>query len=209
LPGDIKFKDLNGDGKINKGNRTLADHGDWTVIGNSRPRYMYGITTDFEWNNFSLSAFFQGVGKRDWYFNNTEFWGQYNVWYSIIPKHTLENNWTLNGGDPNSYWPRYRAPLVYGDRELQPQTKYLQNVSYIRLKNISIGYSIPKNLLSKVGISNLQVYMAAQNIWTASPLYKIAKGIDVESLDYESGQRYNSNNYPSLKTVTFGLNLTF
>lgn len=209
LPGDIKFKDLNGDGKINKGKRTLDDHGDWSVIGNSRPRYTYGITTDFEWNNFNLTAFFQGVGKRDWYFNTTEFWGQYNVWYSIIPKHTLENNWSLNGGDPNSYWPRYRAPLVYGDRELQPQTKYLQDVSYLRLKNISLGYSIPKRAIAKAGITNLQVYVAAQNIWTTSPLYKIAKGIDVETLDFEGGQRYNNNNYPNLKTVTVGVNLTF
>lgn len=209
LPGDIKFRDLNGDGKIDKGLRTLADHGDWRVIGNSRPRYMYGITTDIEWNNFSLSAFFQGVGKRDWYFNTTEFWGQYNVWYSVIPKHTLENNWSLNGGDPNSYWPRYRAPLVYGDRELQPQTKYLQNVSYLRLKNISLGYSLPKKLISRAGLTNLQFYVSAQNIWTTSPLYKVAKGIDVESLDFEGGARYNNNNYPNLKTVTVGLNLSF
>jgi TonB-linked SusC/RagA family outer membrane protein len=209
MPGDIKFKDLNGDGKVNKGKNTLADHGDWNVIGNSRPRYIYSFTTDFDWNNFSLSAFFQGVGKRDWYFNTTEFWGQYNVWYSVIPKHTLENNWSLNGGDPNSYWPRYRAPLVYGDRELQPQTKYLQNVSYLRLKNISLGYSIPKKLISKIGISNLQFYVSGQNLWTTSPLYKIAKGIDVENLDFESGQRYNNNNYPNLKTVTVGAKLTF
>jgi TonB-linked SusC/RagA family outer membrane protein len=209
MPGDIKFKDLNGDGKVNKGNRTLADHGDWNVIGNSRPRYTYGFTTDLDWNNFSFSAFFQGVGKRDWYFNTTEFWGQYNVWYSVIPKHTLENNWSLNGGDPNSYWPRYRAPLVYGDRELQPQTKYLQDVSYLRLKNIQLGYSIPKKFISRVGIQNLQFYFSAQNIWTTSPLYKVAKGIDVENLDYESGQRYNNNNYPTLKTVTVGAKLTF
>lgn len=209
LPGDIKFKDLNGDGKINKGSRTLADHGDWSIIGNTRPRYLYGITTNFDWNNFSFSAFFQGVGKRDWYFNTTEFWGQYNVWYSAIPKHTLENNWSLNGGDPNSYWPRYRAPLVYGDRELQPQTKYLQNVSYLRLKNISLGYSVPQKLISKIGLKDLQFYFAAQNILTISPLYKIAKGIDVETLDFESGQRYNNNNYPNLKSFTFGLNVTF
>jgi hypothetical protein len=209
LPGDVKFKDLNGDGKVNKGKNTLADHGDWSVIGNSRPRYTYSFTTDFDWNNFSLTAFFQGVGKRDWYFNTTEFWGQYDVWYSVIPKHTLENNWSLNGGDPNSYWPRYRAPLVYGERELQPQTKYLQNVSYLRLKNISLGYSIPKKIISKAGIDNLQFYVSAQNIWTTSPLYKITKNIDVESLDYDGGARYNNNNYPTLKTVTVGARLTF
>jgi len=99
--------------------------------------------------------------------------------------------------------------MVYGDRELQAQTKYLQNVSYLRLKNISLAYSIPEQIISRAGISNLQFYVAAQNIWTYSPLYKIAQGIDVETLDFEGGQRYNNNNYPVLKTVTLGLNLTF
>ena len=169
---------------------------------------MYGITANIGWNNFNLSAFFQGIGKRDWYFNTTEFWGQYNVWYAAIPKHTLENNWTLNGGDPNSYWPRYRGPLVYGDRSLQPQTRYLQDVSYLRLKNITLGYTIPEKILSRIGLTNIELYVSGQNIWTTSPLHKIAKGIDVETLDFESGQRYNSNNYPGLKSVTFGLNVT-
>lgn len=209
MPGDLKFKDLNNDGFINKGDKTLDDHGDWSVIGNSRPRYMYGITANLNWNNFSLDMFFQGVGKRDWYFNTTEFWGQYSVWYGVIPKHLMENNWTVNGGEADAYWPRYRGPMVYGDRELQAQTKYLQNVSYLRLKNISLAYSIPEQIISRAGISNLQFYIAAQNIWTYSPLYKIAQGIDVETLDFEGGQRYNNNNYPVLKTVTLGLNLTF
>ncbi len=209
MPGDLKFKDLNNDGFINKGDKTLDDHGDWSVIGNNRPRYMYGITANLNWNNFSLDLFLQGVGKRDWYFNTTEFWGQYSVWYGVIPKHLMENNWTVNGGEADSYWPRYRGPMVYGDRELQAQTKYLQNVSYLRLKNISLAYTIPEQIISRVGISNLQLYVAAQNIWTYSPLYKIAQGIDVETLDFEGGQRYNNNNYPVLKTVTLGLNLTF
>ena len=209
MPGDIKFKDLNGDGYINKGDKTLENHGDWSVIGNNRPRFMYSFTINLDWNNFTLDAFFQGIGKRDWYFNNTEFWGQYNTWYAIIPEHTLKNNWSTNGNRSDSYWPRYRGPMVYGDRELQPQTKYLQNVSYLRLKNLSLAYSIPKNIISKIGISNLQFYIAGENLWTFTPLNKIAKGIDVECLDFESGARYNSNNYPILKTVTLGVNLSF
>jgi TonB-linked SusC/RagA family outer membrane protein len=207
MPGDIKFKDLNGDGKINKGKQTLDDHGDWKVIGNNRPRYMYGITTNFDWNNFSLDAFFQGVGKRDWYFNTPEFWGQYSVWYATIPNHTLKDNWTLNGNDPNSYWPRYRGPMVYGDRELQPQTKYLQNVSYIRLKNITLAYSLPGRIVKKTGLSNAQFYVSGQNLWTYSPMFKRVKDIDVEAIDYESGARYNGSNYPVLKTFSVGLNI--
>lgn len=209
MPGDIKFKDLNGDGFVNKGKQTLEDHGDWSVIGNSRPRYMYGITTNVSWNNFSLDMFFQGVGKRDWYFNSSEFWGQYSVWYGVIPKHTLEDNWTVSGeGDPNSYWPRYRGPMVYGERELQPQTRYLQNVSYVRLKNISLAYTLPRTLSERVSLSRVQVYVAGQNLWTYSPMFKRVKNIDPETLDFESGARYNGNNYPVLKTVTFGLNVS-
>lgn len=207
MPGDIKFKDLNGDGKVNKGKQTLDDHGDWRVIGNTRPRYMYGITTDLSWNNFSFEAFFQGVGKRDWYFNTTEFWGQYSVWYGAIPKHTLENNWTVSEGAPDSYWPRYRGPMVYGERMLQPQTKYLQDVSYIRLKNISLAYNIPTKVIERVRLSRVQFYVSGQNLWTYSPLHKITNDIDVETLDYESGARYNGNNYPVLKTVTIGINV--
>ncbi|HEY0670295.1 MAG TPA: TonB-dependent receptor [Sphingobacteriaceae bacterium] len=207
MPGDIKFKDLNGDGFVNKGKQTLDDHGDWSVIGNTRPRYMYGITTNLNWNNFSLDAFFQGVGKRDWYFNGTEFWGQYSVWYGVIPKHIMEDNYTVNGGDPNSYWPRYRGPMVYGDRELQPQTRFLQNVGYIRMKNISLAYNLPKALIQKVKLSKAQLYLSGQNLWTYSPMFKRVKNIDVETLDFESGARYNGNNYPILKTVTFGINV--
>ena len=174
LPGDIKFRDLNGDGKINKGQNTLQDHGDLKIIGNSTPRYSFGITTNFDWNNFSLSAFFQGVAKRDWYpsYGSTAFWGQYTIWYGSIPESTLKNNWTVDGNDPNSYWPRYRGPMPYGERELQPQTRYLQNAAYIRLKNLTISYTLPQRVVEKLKGINIQVYLSGQNIWTYSPCSK-------------------------------------
>lgn len=208
LPGDIKFKDLNGDGKINKGKQTLQDHGDWSVIGNSTPQYTFGFTGDISWNNFSLSAFFQGVGKRDWYpaYQSTVFWGQYAVWYGSIPKSTLKNNWTLDGNNPNSYWPRYRGPMAYGERELQPQTRYLQNAAYIRLKDLMIAYSLPKAIVDRIRFENVQFYVSGQNIWTYSPMFKITKDIDPESISAGSNTGLG---YPMLKTYTVGINVTF
>lgn len=208
LPGDIKFKDLNGDGKINKGKQTLEDHGDWRVIGNSNPQYSFGLTGDISWNNFSLSAFFQGIGKRDWYpaYQSTIFWGQYGVWYGSIPQSTLKNNWSLDGNDPNSYWPRYRGPMAYGERELQPQTRFLQNAAYIRLKDLTVAYSLPKAFLNRIKLESIQLYLSGQNIWTYSPMFKITKDIDPESIEAGS---YTGLGYPMLKSYTAGINVTF
>ena len=210
LPGDIKFKDLNNDGKIDKGKNTLQDHGDQKIIGNSTPRYSFGVTTNLNWNNFSLSAFFQGVAKRDWYpsYGSTSFWGQYTVWYGAIPESTLKNNWTFNGNDPNSYWPRYRGPMPYGERELQPQTRYLQNAAYIRLKSLTISYSLPKPIVEKLKGVNVQFYLSGQNIWTYSPLFKITKDIDPEVIENASSSGYDGITYPMLKTYTIGANIS-
>ncbi len=206
-PGDIKFRDLNGDGKINKGSRTLADHGDWKIIGNSRPRYSYGVTTNVSWNNFSLSLFFQGIGKRDWYpsYGATEFWGQYSVWYGSIPRHTYENQWTPE--DPDAYFPRYKGPMPYGERQLQPQTKYLQDASYIRLKNLMVSYTIPKKITNLVRMKGGSVYFSGENIWTYSPMYKLTRDIDPETIgNLTTG--YHGHAYPMLKTYTLGVNIT-
>ena len=211
LPGDIKFKDLNNDGKIDKGQNTLQNHGDLKIIGNSTPRYTFGLTTNLNWGNFSLSAFFQGVGKRDWYpsYGSTTFWGQYTVWYGVIPKSTLKNNWTLDGNNPDSYWPRYRGPMPYGERELQPQTRYLQNAAYIRLKSLTVSYSLPKDILEKLKGVNIQLYLSGQNIWTYSPLFKVTKDIDPEVIENASSSGYDGMTYPMLKTYTFGINISF
>lgn len=205
LPGDIKFKDLNNDEKIDKGNKTLTDHGDWKIIGNRTPRYSFGVSMNADWNNFSVSAFFQGIGKRDWYppYGFTEFWGQYTVWYANIPKHTLENAYTLDHPDPNAYWPRYKAPSPYGERGLQAQTRYLQDASYVRLKDLTVAYSLPKRIIEKIKLSNLKFFFSGQNLWTYTPIHKITKDIDPEAIEN------TGNEYPMLKSYTFGMSMTF
>ncbi len=216
-PGDIKLKDRNNDGFVNIGTNRVSDPGDRKIIGNKSPRYTYGISLSADWNNFFFSTFFQGVGKQDWY-PSTEaefFWGQYNRPYNNIPNWHLGNMWTPDNTD--AYFPRTmsRAASNSTSRELGvAQTKYLQNIAYIRMKNIQIGYSLPKNLISKIGASDLKIYFSGENLWTYSPLYKLVSGLDVEntgqsdkflsSSDYGDGY-----NYPMLKSLTVGINVTF
>lgn len=216
LPGDIKFADLNHDGYVNIGKNTLQDPGDQRIIGNTTPRFPYGFTTDLSWNNFSFSAFIQGVGKRDWMPSReaSYFWGQYNRPYSVLPTFNL-NRWTQDNPDPNAYFPRYRAYVALsGTRELAvPQTRYLQNASYVRLKNLTIAYNLPKSLIEKIGARSVRIYFNGQNLWTYSPMFKITKNFDPEVID-GSDPEVNANggdgfSYPMLKSFSFGINLGF
>src|SRR5690606_31171303 len=131
LPGDIKFRDINGDGVINNGDNTVGNPGDRKVIGNSTPRYTYGIALGADWKGFFFSTFFQGVGSMDWYpgTENGTFWGQYNRPYNKIPTSHIGNIWSPE--NPNAYFPRYRGYIAQnGSGTLaQAQTKYLQDVS--------------------------------------------------------------------------------
>lgn len=214
MPGDIKFKDLNGDGKINIGQSTLADHGDLKVIGNTQPKYTYGINAGVTWKMLSFSTFFQGVGHQDWW-PGTEagmFWGQYNRPYESVPADMMKNVWSET--NTNAYFPRYRGYVaLQGTRELViPQTKYLQNVAYLRLKNVNLTWTLPKEWTTPLKLTKVQVYFTGQNLFTFSPLYKHTKNFDPEVIygaDPEvSAGAGNGYDYPMLKSYSFGLNLT-
>ena len=215
LPGDVKFRDLNNDGVINLGNSTLDSPGDRKIIGNDQPRYLFSFTAGGEYSNFFISAFFQGVGKRDFWpgSDNALFWGAYNRPYSWHPVSVENNMWTPD--NPNAYFPRLRGYVALNSRgELQvTQSRYLQNVAYVRLKNLTIGYNLPKKLVSKAGMSTARVYFTGQNIWTWSPMYRITKDLDpevIEGSDPETNpDSGNGMAYPMLKTYTLGINLSF
>ncbi|WPU97088.1 TonB-dependent receptor [Mucilaginibacter sabulilitoris] len=212
LPGDLKFRDINGDGKVNNGKNTLNDPGDQSVIGNSAPRYPYGITGNVGWNNFSLEFFFQGLGQRDWYPSPeaANFWGQYNRPYSFVPAGTL-NHWTEENPSQDAYFPRYRGyTALSGTRELAvPQTRYLQDASYIRLKTLTIGYNLPANLLKKLNFTSVRIYFTGQNLWTYSPIFKYTKDFDpevIEGSDPEiNATQGDGFSYPMQKTYTLGV----
>lgn len=217
FPGDIKLKDLNGDDKVDPGTERLDNPGDRSIIGNSAPRYRYGISLGADWNNFFFSAFFQGVGKQDWWPSSeaSVFWGQYNRPYNDPPKWHINNHWTPE--NPDAYLPRYVARLANRDGAIlkdNPQTRYLQNIAYLRMKNIQFGYNLPKSLISRIGADNLKIYFSGENLLTWSPLYKYSRDLDVESTgpsdQFLSSSNYGDGyNYPMMKNVTFGLSVTF
>ena len=220
-PGDVKIKDLNGDHVIDYGNNTLEDHGDKKVIGNALPRYSYSVNLSGDWNNFFLSAFFQGVGKQDWYpSSECIFWGQYNRPYNNMPTWHEDNYWTED--NQGAYLPRYAG---YNESlKSTPQTRYLQNVAYIRLKNLQVGYTLPQQIVSKARMQNVRVYISAENLWCWSPLYKHTRDLDVTNIygsdadltDADASAGLNNkhgsgdgNSYPQMKSVSLGLSVTF
>lgn len=223
-PGDVKIKDLNGDGVIDYGNNTLDKHGDKKVIGNSLPRFSYSLNLSADWNNFFISAFFQGVGKQDWYpSSECIFWGQYNRPYNNLPAWHLGNYWTEDNRD--AYLPRYAG---YNESlKSTPQTRYLQNIAYIRLKNLQVGYNLPQSFTSKMCIQNAHVYISAENLWCWSPLYRHTHDLDVTNvfgsdpelttanvdnnkgginIDHGSG---DGQSYPQMMSISLGISLTF
>lgn len=215
--GDIKFKDLNNDGVINNGENTANDAGDRIIIGNDSPRYRFGFNISLDYNNFFASAFLQGVGKQDWYPSRgaNTFWGQYNAPYGHPLLSQLDNIWTEE--NPDAYFPRYTGYLAWtaGGTLREVQTKYLQNAAYIRLKNLQIGYKLPQHLTNRLKAKSLAVYFSGENLWTYSPMFKITdQNIDPENTGDSDGLLGDSNqgdgfNYPMIKSISFGINLTF
>jgi TonB-linked SusC/RagA family outer membrane protein len=218
FPGDIKLRDLNKDGLINVGQDKAGNSGDRRIIGNSAARYLFGVNLGADWNNFSFSVFLQGVGKQQWY-PSTEaemFWGQYNRPYNNIPIFHLGNMWTPE--NTNAYFPRTmsRAASNSTTRTLGvAQTRYLQNVAYVRMKNMQIGYNLPSNWTKRIGAQSMRLYFSGENLFTYSPMYKVVKNtIDVENAvrsdrDTNSGNSGDGYNYPMLKSYSFGVNLGF
>ena len=212
---------LNEDGKIDQGAKTLSDHGDLTVIGNTSARYHYGINVNLNWNGIGISTFWQGVAKKNWYprYDSGYFWGQYNRPFGYMLKaHTGSNVYSeeLDNWD-TAYWPRYSA---YQTNESSvnrvlttPNDRYMQDVSYIRLKNLTVDYTFPAHICRKMRIKGLKVYVSGENLWTSSPMFKYCDNYDPEVInagdsDFRTAEG-DGYSYPMLRTVTLGLNLTF
>ena len=219
--GDPKFEDINGDGKVNNGANRLEDHGDLKKIGNTTPRYCYSIAAGARWNGIGLSMLWQGVGQRDWYpaKESGYFWGQYGRPYSMaLPWHS--NRYTDENQNTKAYWPRIIGYSAQSSGGLlsQPNTRYLQKARYIRLKNLTIDYTFPKQMLAKAGIQNLRVYLSGENLLTISPLKKYAKNYDPEGI-YAGDADLNStaggdgsgdgDGYPVMRSYSIGLSITF
>ena len=191
--GDVKYEDLNNDGKIDIGKNTLDDSGDRKIIGNSTPRYSYGITAGFDYKGFDFEMFWQGIGKRDYWLGGSQFWGFTDEW--CTPLTSSLDYWTEDNRD--AYFPRLHHYGVNGGNH-QVSTRYLQNAAYLRLKNVVLGYTIPRSITEKVKISRLRVFVQGENLLTSTPL--------IDSYDPET---LNNMTYPINKKISVGLNLTF
>jgi TonB-linked SusC/RagA family outer membrane protein len=195
--GDVRYAKLSNDGgRIGIGDNTVDNPGDRRIIGNSTPRYAFGLNLNAEWNGFDLTAFFQGIGKRDMMFapGANYFWGFVNnEWQSsYFTVHT--DRWTPD--NPNGYFPR---AYFNTDKNKQPQTRYLQNAAYLRIKNIQLGYTLPKTLTGKINVQKVRIFTNVENLITFTKLIKI---IDPEIVNTDAKV------YPLQRTMAFGINIT-
>lgn len=210
--GDVMYEDLNGDGEINEGSNTIFDPGDKKIIGNSSPRYKFGIDLDASWNGFDVRMFFQGVAKRDYWFSDNMFWGASGgLWQSTCFTDHLDffrsegDEW---GANLNAYFPR---PILDGGKNQKKQSRYLQNAAYLRMKNLQIGYTLPADLTNKAGLSKLRVFLSIENLFTISGL---PDSFDPETLGSGYGNwngvvTESAKSYPLSRTISTGLSVTF
>lgn len=191
-PGDVKYENLNGDNEISWGTNTLNNPGDKKIIGNNTARFQYGLITGANWKGLDVNLFFQGVAKRDLWLGNNRFFGIGSEW--DVPMRATMDYWT-----PET--PNARLPIPYingGHGNRNVSTLYLQDASYLRLKQVTLGYTVSKALTQKLYLSKARFYFTGQNLFTITNLNEL---FDPENT--------NLMGYPVPKTVSIGLDLTF
>lgn len=207
-PGDVKFKNLRDDAQgenlIYAGDGTLENPGDRVRIGNNLPRYLYGITLGASYAGFDLNVFMQGTGKRDAWIANNLMFPLYGDPKFVALYDGLTNYWKpvdAAGGDytcanPGAEYPRIYNGYGNSGSNYRVSDRYLSDASYLRIKNVSLSYSFPKQWIQKAQLSQLKAFVSIENLFTFTSLNK---GIDPETLSWA---------YPAFRTVSFGLNVT-
>ncbi|QEC53292.1 TonB-linked SusC/RagA family outer membrane protein [Anseongella ginsenosidimutans] len=202
-PGDIRYADLNGDGVISAGSNTLADPGDRKIIGNENPRYSFGVNAGAGFRGFRLSAFFQGYWQRDHWptSGNWTWFFPFNAGH--IERYFITDSWSEDNRD--AY---FAAPHISTNdkKNIQTQSRFLQNAGYIRLKNIMLSYDLPAHLLEKAGLGQARIYFTGMNLWEYSP---IRKPLDPESIQNTTFDTNGAIEYPLQRIYSLGLSLTF
>ena len=204
--GDLKYVDLNKDGKINTGSNTLKDPGDRKIIGNSRPRYNYAFKGEVSWLGIDLSVFFQGVGKLDWMpsGNCIYFWGPYSYHRpTFLPNDFEKMCWREGEDNSKAVFPRERGRIATTSYVVTSDY-YLQNAAYIRLKNLTLGYTLP--IKNKNIVDRARIYFSGENLFYLSPMRKTTKYIDPE---VATNSAYEDCTYPYSRTFSFGIDITF
>lgn len=203
--GDIQYADLDNDGEISPGDNTLDNPGDRTIIGNSTPRYSFGINLDFNYKNWSLTSFFQGIGKRD-------YWPSDGNWTWFFPYNAGHVEWyyitdTWSEDNRDAY---FAAPHISTNtkQNIQVQSRYIQDASYMRLKNITLSYNFKPEWTQRIGIGGARLYLAAMNLFEVT---NMRKPLDPENLHTNilSGQNFNGAvEYPLQRIFALGVNIT-
>ena len=219
MAGDIKFLDLPtvdtdgdgipdaGDGIINTGDNTLDNPGDRRIIGNTKPRYIYSLKGDLQWMGIDFSIFFQGVGKVSWMpdYNCIYFWNTYSYHRpTFIPKNFESKCWSDEEGADNSnaLFPRRRGRMA-ASSYITTNDYWIQDASYIRLKNLTVGYTLP---LKTKAVEKVRVYFSGENLWYWSPMKEWTDVVDPE---VATSSAYGDCSYPYSKIFSFGVNVTF
>lgn len=188
-PGDIMYKDVNGDGKI--------DANDRVVLGSNFPKVTFGLNIYLNWKEFDLSAFFQGSAGVKNYISGIAL-GENGI-ATGKPTAAMLNSWTPN--NPNATFPRLWLNYTQNDPSSVTSSYWVRNASYVRLKNAQFGYTLPGKWAKAIGVKKLRVYYSGQNIVTFTSFYK---WIDPEAPTGESGY-----DFPQVKINSLGLNVTF
>ena len=222
-PGDVKFKDINGDGIIDNGLLQVDDHGDLTVIGNTTPRYEYSFRADLSWKGIDFSMFWQGIGKRDmlgssWLtvpgFNITGDGGSAQRFCEDFWYETKDAAGNVIDANYDAFYPRAASMGRERIFNMTDNDKYMLNMAYLRLKNVTLGYTLPQKLTRKAFIEKLRFYVSLENFLTFDHLKGIP--IDVEEVagySYLNSSNYNSSfagvGAPAFKSASIGVQLTF
>lgn len=192
VPGDIRFMDIDGNGVVDYGENTVDKPGDMKIIGNNKARYRYGFNISADWKGFDLGIFFQGVGKRDLMLPYTFKWQYGSMWQ--VPTAVGNDYWREDNAGGWLPVARFNGSKALG----QNQTRYLLDASYLRLKSLSFGYTLPVSLTKQWGIQKCRVYFTGENLLT----FKHTP----EGFDPELDDPYK---YPQQKSLALGLNVVF
>lgn len=210
--GDTKYRDLNGDGVIDRGTNVVGDSGDFSVIGNSTPRYQYSATLAMNYKNFDFNMLVQGVGKRDVLLSNHQRFrgpGQgpfhINVWEEHLDYFRPEDTTSPLGPNTDAYFPApYTAnPGRNNKNYAYAVDRYIQNGAYARLKSLQIGYTIPRSATEKFGINTIRLFATGENLITIDDLLFFDPEI------VTAGTFGSAQSYPLSRIVSLGLNVSF
>ena len=198
-PGDVLFKDLNGDGIINAGKGTLSEPGDRKIIGNNQNRFQYGVHGSIGWKGLDFSFMLQGIGKADRYYENDLIFPYYYE-FGTVYAHQL-NYWTpenTNSEFPRLYQTGFRTTNYKAN--IRTQTGYMKSGAYLRVKNLTLAYTFPTSVIKHLGLNALRMYATGENLFTFDHL---PKGLDPTVDSKGSGL-----GYPVMKSYSIGLSLT-